>query len=127
LCFKTDETTAQARKKWTKEEDSMLEDAVEKHNGKNWAVIAALVPGRTGKQCGSRWNDSLRFKTDETTERVGKWTKEEDGKLKDEVIKHNGKDWTAISALVPGRTKIQCTSRWYRVMDSKSDETTARV
>jgi hypothetical protein len=33
----------------TKEEDSALKDAVEKHNGEDWASIAALVGCRTKK------------------------------------------------------------------------------
>jgi hypothetical protein len=126
LDSKSDETTACVGK-WTKEEDSTLKDAVEKHNGKNWAAIATLVPGRTKKQCTNRWHEYVRSKTKEATARVGKkWTKEEVGRLKDAVEKHNGKDWTAISALVSGRRRTQCVSRWYGVVDSQSDETTAR-
>jgi phage gpG-like protein len=113
--------------KWTKEEDSKLKDAVEKHNGNNWASIAALVPGRTTKQCKGRWHDKLDSKSDETTARTGKWTKEEDGKLKDAVEKHNGNNWAFIAALVPGRTHQQCWYRWNGALACKSDETTAHV
>jgi hypothetical protein len=110
---KSDKTTARVGKKWTKEEDSTLKDAVEKHKGKNWAAIAALVPGRTKKQCLNRWHNILVSTSDETTARVGeKWTKAEDSTLKDAIKKHNGKNWAAIAALVPGRTKKQCWSRW---------------
>jgi hypothetical protein len=74
-----------------------LTDAVEKHNGKNWEEISALVPGRAKQQCMSRWHNSLGSKSDETTAHVGTWTKEEDSTLKDAAEKHNGKDWAAIS------------------------------
>jgi hypothetical protein len=47
---KSEEMTAHVGK-WTKEEDSTLKDAVEKHNYENWAAISALVPGRTKQQC----------------------------------------------------------------------------
>jgi hypothetical protein len=49
--------------------------------------------------------------------------------LKDAVEKHkyNVKDWAAIAALVLGRTRTQCRSRWYGTLDSKTGETTARV
>jgi hypothetical protein len=97
--------------KWTQDEDSKLTDAVEKHKGEGWAAISELAQGRTAKQCWCRWHDSLHSKSDETNTRVGKWTPDEDSKLKDAVANHNGEDWAAISALVPGRTKIQCTSR----------------
>jgi hypothetical protein len=40
----------------------------------------------------------LAYKSDETTAHATKWTKEEDSTLKEAVEKHNGKDWTAISA-----------------------------
>jgi myb proto-oncogene protein len=42
--------------KWTAAEDSRLHNAVRTHGGKDWAAIAALVPGRTKRACGARWN-----------------------------------------------------------------------
>jgi hypothetical protein len=106
---KSDETTTRVGK-WTTDEDSSLIDAVERHNGKNWVGIASLVPvpGRTIKQCYSRWHDALRFKSNETITRKVKWTKEEVSMLKEAVDNHNGEDWAAISELVPCRTSIQC-------------------
>jgi hypothetical protein len=110
---------------WTTNEDITLKDAVEKHNGKDWAAISAFVPGRTKQQCLNRWHGKSCSKTDESTApmhsaldsnrdeataRVGRLTKEEDSTLKDAVEKHNGENWAAISALVPGRTKKQCMS-----------------
>jgi hypothetical protein len=124
---KSDETIVRVGKRWTKEEDDKLKDAIEKHNGKNWAAISALVPGRTKTQCKNRWHSALDSKSDETIARVGKWTTDEDSTLKDAVEKHNGKNWAAISALVPGRTKKQCLHRWHSVLDSNSDETIARL
>ncbi len=41
--------------KWTVAELGKLKEAVEKHGEKNWAVVAALVPGQTIKQCAGRW------------------------------------------------------------------------
>jgi hypothetical protein len=124
LSCKIDETTARVGK-WTTDEDSTLKDAVEMHYGEPWAAISALVPSRTILQCRNRWNNALESKNNETTARKGKWTTDEDSTLKDAVEKHSGKNWVAISALVPGRTKQQCRSRWVDVLDSKSDETTA--
>jgi hypothetical protein len=117
------ETPARAGK-CTKKEEDKLKDAVDKHNGKEFAAITALVPGRTKIPCWNRWQDSLRFKTDEATACVGKWTKEEDEKLKDAVDKHKDEGWAAISALLPGRTKKQCTNRWHSNLRYKTDETT---
>jgi hypothetical protein len=52
---------------------------------------------------------TVSWNSDETITRVGKWTKEENSTLKDAIVKHNGKNWKAITelALVPGRTKKQ--------------------
>jgi hypothetical protein len=103
--------------KWTEDEDSKLKDAVQLHGGKDWVVIAALVQGRTGKQCYSRWHDFLKHSIDGATGRTGRWTGDEDNKLKNAVKWHVGKGWGAISALVPGRTPKQCNKRWKDVLD----------
>jgi hypothetical protein len=116
LDSKSDETTAR-KGKWTTDEDSTLKDAVEKHSGKNWVAISALVPGRTKQQCRSRWVDVLDSKSDETTACRCYWTKDEDSTLTDAVEMYNGsKKWVAISELFPGRTKKQCLNRWVKYL-----------
>jgi hypothetical protein len=101
--------------KWSTEEDDHLKDAVvQRHGGKNWTTIAALVPGRTKIQCSGRWFDGLdSTSTDQTPGRTGKWTAEEDDQLKDAVQGHVGRNWIGIAALVPGRTKKQRSGRWH--------------
>jgi hypothetical protein len=99
--------------KWAEYEDIKLKDAAKTHGDKNWGSIAALVPGRTQKQCRDRWNSII----DRANGRTGKWTAVEDSKLEDAIQTHGDKDWLAISALVPGRTKIQCQRRWNDVLD----------
>jgi hypothetical protein len=94
----------------------MLKNVVEKRIGKDWASISELVSARTKQQCKIRWHDILRSKTDETAAPVGKWTKEEDGKLRDAAEKYNGKNWANISELVPGRTKQKCRNRWVKYL-----------
>jgi hypothetical protein len=113
--------------KWTAGEDSELKDAVQTHGGKNWETIAALVPGRTTIQCRSRWHAILDTNIDPTTARAGKWTADEDKKLKDAVLTHGGENWETIAALVPGRAKRQCSSRWQTILDTNIDPTTART
>jgi hypothetical protein len=102
--------------KWTAIEDSQLQDAVQTHGGKNWAAIAALVPGRTTSQCWSRWKNVLDPSIDRATGRNVKWTADEDSKLKDAVRTYGGKNWCLIAALVPGRTRNQCTKRWHAIL-----------
>jgi hypothetical protein len=98
--------------KWAEDEDIKLKDAVQTHGEKDWAAIAALVPGRAGQQCRDRWNKALTPSIDEASGRTGKWTAVEDSKLKDAIKTHGGKKWGAIAALVPGRTENQCYERW---------------
>jgi hypothetical protein len=40
--------------RWKPEEDTKLIEAVKKH-GKKWVAVAAMVPGRTDRQCRQRW------------------------------------------------------------------------
>jgi hypothetical protein len=112
---------------WTEDEDEKLKDAVQTHGGKNWGAIAALVPGRTTSQCLTRWKDFLDPSIDGANERTGRWTADEDIKLKDSVQTHGGKNWSAIAALVPGRAQSQCHNRWYHVLDPSIDRTNSRT
>jgi hypothetical protein len=51
-----------------------------------------------------------------TAGRTGKWTADEDSKLKVAVQMHGGKDWKAIATLVQGRTERQCCRRWHNLL-----------
>jgi hypothetical protein len=96
--------------KWAEDEDSMLKDAVQTFGGNNWGAIAALVPGRTGKQCHNRWRSVLDPSIGGANGRTGKWAEDEASKLREAVQTHGGNNWDAIAQLVPGRTDIQCRS-----------------
>jgi myb proto-oncogene protein len=102
---------------WTAVEDCKLRDALQTHGGKNWAAIAALIPGRSEVQCRKRWHKALNPSIALTAGRGGKWTADEDIKLKDAVQTHGGKNWAAFSALVTGRTRQQCGSRWHDTLN----------
>jgi hypothetical protein len=56
--------------------------AVHTHGGKNWDDIATLVPGRTRKQCHSRWYNASKPSIDQMGESSGRWTVDEDSKLR---------------------------------------------
>jgi hypothetical protein len=77
-----------------------------KENRTDWAAATVLDMGQT-----------LHSSIDRTNGRTGKWTPDEDNKLKDAVPMYNGNDWTAIAALVPGRTRNQCWHRWRDVLN----------
>jgi hypothetical protein len=99
--------------RWTEDEDLKLKTSVEMHGGKDWAGIAVMVPCRTKQQCYSRWFQVLDPSICRSTpEFMGKWTEDEDLKLKNAVQMHGGINWVFISALVPGRTEKQCNQRW---------------
>jgi myb proto-oncogene protein len=63
---------------------------------------------------------------DRANERTGKWTEDENSKLKDAVETHGDKNWGAIAALVPGRVERQCHNRWRAVLDPSIDRATMR-
>jgi hypothetical protein len=113
--------------KWTEDEDSNLKDAVQTHGGKNWGAVASLVPSRTKKQCWSRWHDALNPSIALAAGREGKWTQDEDSKLKDSVQTHGGKNWKEIAVLVPGRTRIQCRDRWKDGLDPSINRANRRT
>jgi myb proto-oncogene protein len=108
--------------RWTEDEDGELKDAVNTHGGKDWAAIAALVPGRTKNQCRSRWQDVLDPSVDRANGRRFGWTEDEASKLEDAVQTHGGNNWSVIAAFVPGRSAKQCYNRWHRVLVSSVDQ-----
>jgi hypothetical protein len=46
---------------WAEDADVKLKDAVQMYGGKDWVVIAALVPGRMKRQCCNRWEKALNL------------------------------------------------------------------
>jgi hypothetical protein len=97
--------------KWKPEEDAELTVAVHKH-GKVWVTVAAMVSGRTNRQCRNRWVHNL----DPANGNKGKWKPEEDAQLTEAVEKH-GKEWVTVAAMVSGRTRYQCRQRWVGTLD----------
>jgi hypothetical protein len=55
----------------------------------------------------------------------GKWSAEEDAKLT-EAVQIHGENWADVAALIPGRTKAQCSSRRHKYLDRTPDQTTLR-
>ena len=116
--------------RWTQEEDAKLTSAIADYKKKyyiDWVAVAALVLGRMRNQCKRSWQTSLEHGTDQTAGREGKWTKDEDDKLRESVQVHGGKDWDAITTLVPGRTKRQCAGRWHDTLRHSIDRTDGRT
>jgi hypothetical protein len=93
--------------RWTTEADIKL---------KNWPAIAAVVQDRAKEHCLGRWRLLLDPCFDRTS-RGTKLTSNKDEKLKAAEQMHVRKNWIAITAMVPGRTKSQCSSRWRKHLD----------
>jgi hypothetical protein len=72
---------------WALYEDSKLKHSVKLHGGKDWAV-----PGRTNRQCNMGWHSTLVFSIDPMAACAGKWTADEDKKLKDVVPTQSDKN-----------------------------------
>jgi hypothetical protein len=113
--------------KWTEEEDLKLQGAVQTHGGKDWAGIAVLVPDRTKKQCWKRWKYVLDPSIDRANGRMGRWTEDEDLKLKHAVQTRGARDWPGIALMVPGRTNDQCLNRWRNALDPSIDWANGRT
>lgn len=60
-----------------------------------------------------RWKKSL------LPTRKGKWSSEEDKRVKVAVTLFGTKNWHKISSFVPGRTATQCRERWVNCLDPK--------
>ncbi|XP_031490897.1 uncharacterized protein LOC116257982 isoform X2 [Nymphaea colorata] len=98
---------------WTEEEDVQLRAAVEACGENDWQLVASHLEGRTGVQCSNRWRKCLH----PSKERFGRWTVEEDKRLKIAVTLFGPGAWKKICGFIPGRTQVQCRERWIHSLD----------
>jgi hypothetical protein len=77
--------------KWTADENKTLKLVVPTHGAINWEESAALIPGRTKRQCSKKWHNAFS-NIDPATARMCDWTAEEDEKVKDAVRALGGKN-----------------------------------
>jgi hypothetical protein len=97
--------SARSKKKWTVIEDNLLLEFVSRKSGKKrWKEIASFFNNKSAIQCRSRWE---RIKPGIKT---GRWTKEEDEKMK-ELYNKYGDRWSFIAKRLNYRTGKQVRER----------------
>ncbi|XP_057459371.1 uncharacterized protein LOC130750003 isoform X1 [Actinidia eriantha] len=101
------------KRDWTEDEDDKLRAAVEAFGESNWQTVASTLEGRTGTQCSNRWIKSLH----PARQKVGRWSLDEDKRLKIAVMLFGAKTWKKLAQFVPGRTHVQCRERWFNSLD----------
>jgi hypothetical protein len=94
------------KSKWTRAEDRLLLDTISGHGTSNWTLVAASVPGRTGKQCRERWLNQLSPNLTKEN-----WSPQED----DILLARQGQFgncWSKIAQFLPGRSSNNIKNRW---------------
>jgi hypothetical protein len=93
---------------WSVNDDVLLCDAVEKEGDakKNWKRIAESVPGKTYKQCYTRWYDHVKPGI-----RHDVWSEDETSLLMLLVALH-GRRWVFISNYLTGRTANSAKNKY---------------
>ncbi|KAF7830131.1 transcription factor MYB3R-1-like [Senna tora] len=100
---------------WSKEEDEIIIDLVNKYGPKKWSTIAQHLPGRIGKQCRERWHNHLNPCINKEA-----WTQEEELAL---IRAHQiyGNKWAELTKVLPGRTDNAIKNHWNSSVKKKLD------
>ncbi|KAL2548399.1 Myb-related protein 3R-1 [Forsythia ovata] len=100
---------------WSKEEDEVIIDLVNKFGPKKWSTIAQHLPGRIGKQCRERWHNHLNPGINKEA-----WTQEEELAL---IRAHQiyGNKWAELTKFLPGRTDNSIKNHWNSSVKKKLD------
>ncbi|KDP34209.1 hypothetical protein JCGZ_07780 [Jatropha curcas] len=100
---------------WSKEEDEIIIELVNKYGPKKWSTIAQHLPGRIGKQCRERWHNHLNPSINKEA-----WTQQEELAL---IRAHQiyGNRWAELTKFLPGRTDNAIKNHWNSSVKKKLD------
>jgi hypothetical protein len=101
---------------WTDEQEKRLVQAVNTCGIGEWAVVGALVPGRSGLACREKWKRM-----------TGQWSLEEDLELVMATKVCGEGNWKEIASMIPKRTQRQCRFRSSTILRDAPRNTTSQV
>ena len=91
---------------WHRDQDALLTKYVNKYGSESWSIIAAHIPGRSGKQCRERWKNHL-----DPTLKKAEWTVKEDEILL-RAQSRLGNRWSEIAKILGGRPENAVKNRF---------------
>jgi hypothetical protein len=92
---------------WAPNEDETITSFVDAQGPRRWRELAALLPGRTAKQCRDRWHNQLQLRASR-----GSWTADEDEMLA-ELFARFGPRWAKIAESLPRHSHESVKNRWF--------------